>query len=50
MLSPVTASNIRAEDRERRNQSRRRPQRREKEKITSQTHEENRGDQLDLTA
>jgi hypothetical protein len=49
MLSPVTASNIRVEDRERRDQSRQRPQRRKKKKITSQTHEENRGDKLDLT-
>ena len=50
MLSPVTASNVRVEDRERREQSRQRPQKRRKEKSAAQTHEENRGDKIDLTA
>jgi|SaaInl7_135m_RNA_FD_contig_21_881412_length_220_multi_13_in_0_out_0_1 hypothetical protein len=50
MLSPVTASNVRVEDRERREKSRQRPPKRQKGKTAAQIHEENRGDKIDLTA
>ena len=50
MLSPIPVSNVRVEERDRRDQSQRRRQKREKEKAVVQTHEENRGDKIDLTA
>ncbi len=50
MLSPIPVTNIRVEDRERREQSQQRSQKRQKEKPDARPHEENRGDRIDLTA
>ncbi len=50
MLSPIPVSNIRVEDRDPRDPSRQRPKKRRKEKPVVLTHEENRGDKIDLTA
>jgi hypothetical protein len=48
MLSPITVTNFRVEERDRQEQSRKRPQKRKKDR--PQLHEENRGDRIDLTA
>jgi len=50
MLSPISVSTVRVEDRNRRDPSRQRPQKRRKPKEAANPHEENRGDKLDLTA
>jgi hypothetical protein len=50
MLSPIAATNVRVEEQDRKNQSHQRPQKRKKDKPQPQTHEENRGDRIDLTA
>ncbi|MCH2663794.1 hypothetical protein MK139_05585 [bacterium] len=50
MLSPISGSNVRVEDRDRRKQSGQRRQKRRKENPVVHIHEKDRGDKIDLTA